>query len=116
MKIFGPCLAKYPKLINQFPKMVTNHDEETPISNKKINGMSHQHVIDFDLDGGNMEKDVLAPKREKDVPDASFPIVISDSDEEDAREQKSHIPFHEIALPRPVQSPALKMIVSFALL
>ncbi|XP_058744150.1 protein CHROMATIN REMODELING 35 [Vicia villosa] len=110
MKMFGPCLAKHPKLINQFPKVVTNHDEETPISNKKINGMSHQHVIDLDLDGGgNMEKDVLTPKREKDVSGASFPIVISDSDEEDDREQKSHLPFHEIALPRPVQSPALKM-------
>ncbi|CAI8607536.1 unnamed protein product [Vicia faba] len=109
MQIIGPCLAKHPKLINQFPKVVTNHHEETPISNKKMNGMSHQNVIDLDLDGEHMEKDVLAPKTEKDVPGTPSPIVIIDSDEEDDREQKSHLPFHEIALPRPVQSPALKM-------
>lgn len=108
---------KFPKLINQFPKVVTNHDEETPISvNKKMNGMSHQNVIDLDLDGGHMEKNVLAPKRENDVPGAPFPIVIIDSDEEDDMDQKSRLPFYEVALPRPVQSPALKVTVSFTLL
>ncbi|CAK8561038.1 unnamed protein product [Lathyrus sativus] len=108
--IVGPHIAKFPKLINQFPKVVTNHDEETPIlGNKKVNGMSHQNVIDLDLEGGHVEKNVLEPKRENDVPGASFPIVIIDSDEEDDMDQKSHLPFYEVALPRPVQSPALKM-------
>ncbi|MCI36808.1 transcriptional regulator ATRX, partial [Trifolium medium] len=65
--------------------------------------MSHQNVIDLD------EKDVLAPKGEKDVPTTPFPVVIIDSDDEDDMNQNSFLPFHEVVLPQPVPSPALRM-------
>ncbi|MCI14735.1 SNF2 domain-containing protein CLASSY 1-like [Trifolium medium] len=117
MQTLGPYFAKYPILINKFLKVATNHDEENHNpENKKVTGMSNQNVIDLDLDEGDIERDVLAPKREKNVPAAPFPVVIIDSDEEDDRDQKSFLPFHEVILPKPVQSLAIKTIVSFALL
>lgn len=100
----GPYFAKYPILVNQLLKVVTHHDEETPkLENQQVTGLTHQSVID--LEGEYTEKDVPA------VPNT---VVIIDSDEEDDRDKKSVIPFHEVVLPRKVApSPALKVIVSF---
>ncbi|KAL2986775.1 hypothetical protein AAZX31_12G225800 [Glycine max] len=99
MQIMGPYFAKYPILVNQLLKVVTHHDEETPkLENQQVTGLTHQSVID--LEGEYTEKDVPA------VPNT---VVIIDSDEEDDRDKKSVIPFHEVVLPRKVApSPALK--------
>ncbi|KAL2986769.1 hypothetical protein AAZX31_12G225800 [Glycine max] len=101
MQIMGPYFAKYPILVNQLLKVVTHHDEETPkLENQQVTGLTHQSVID--LEGEYTEKDVPA------VPNT---VVIIDSDEEDDRDKKSVIPFHEVVLPRKVApSPALKVI------
>ncbi|XP_045791762.1 protein CHROMATIN REMODELING 35-like [Trifolium pratense] len=111
MQTLGPYFAKYPILINKLLKVVSNHEEENHNpENKKVTGMSNHNVIDLDLDEGDIERDVLAPKREKNVPAAPFPVVIIDSDEEDDRDQTCFLPFHEVILPKPVQSPAIKRI------
>ncbi|TKY47886.1 SNF2 domain-containing protein CLASSY 3 [Spatholobus suberectus] len=101
MQILGPYFAKYPILVNQLSKVVMDHNEETPkLENQQVTGSKHQNFID--LEGEHTEKDVPA------VPN---PVVIIDSDEEDDRDQKSIVPFHEVVLPRLVApSPALKMI------
>ncbi|KAL5098024.1 hypothetical protein RYX36_002351 [Vicia faba] len=108
MQILGPYIPKYPRLANQLMKVVTDLDEKTRNSeNKKVTSMSHPNVMD--LDGGHIEKDALTPRREKDVP-AAPTVVIIDSDEEDDRDQKCFLPFQKVVLPKPDQSPALKMI------
>jgi len=105
MQVLGPYFAKYPTLIDRFLKVVTDQDEKSHHSDQNV----------IDLDDKQIQRDVGAPKREKDVPAAPCPVVIIDSDEEDDRDQKSFHAYHEVVLPKR-QSPALKMIVSFALL
>ncbi|KAK7314244.1 hypothetical protein VNO77_39458 [Canavalia gladiata] len=101
MQILAPYFAKYPVLVNQLLKVVTNHDEETPrLENQLHTGLTHQNVID-------LEEEHI----EKVVPVAPNPVVIIDSDEEDDRDYKSIVPFNEVVLPRLVTpSPVLKMI------
>ncbi|KAL2326434.1 hypothetical protein Fmac_025492 [Flemingia macrophylla] len=102
MQILGPYFAKYPVLVNQLLKVVTNHDEETPkLENQQVSDLTNQNVIY--LEGEHTKKD---------VPAAPNPVVIIDSDEEDDGNQKSVDPFHEVVLPMPIlvaPSPALKM-------
>lgn len=97
MQILGPYFAKYPTLVNQLLKVVTNQGEEThKLEIEQVTGLA-QNVVD--LEGERIKKDVPAA-----------PVVIIDSDDED---QKSDFPFREVVLPAPVRpSPALKMIVS----
>lgn len=125
MKVLGPYLAKYPKL-NQLIHAVIDRDEEILKSeDQQVTGLTHQNVIDLetpklevqqitgltlqnviDLEGENTEKDVHAAQ--------IHGLIHIDSDEEDDRDKKSVIPFHEVVLPRKVApSPALKVIVSF---
>ncbi|XP_020214228.1 protein CHROMATIN REMODELING 35 [Cajanus cajan] len=103
MQILGPYFAKYPVLVNQLLKVVTNNDEETPkLENQQVTGLTNQNVIY--LEGEHTKKD---------VPAAPNPVVIIDSDEEEDRDQKSVVPYHEVVLPMPrlvAPSPALKMI------
>ncbi|KAI5446311.1 Protein CHROMATIN REMODELING 35 [Lathyrus oleraceus] len=108
MQILSPYFSKYPRLANPLLKAVTNHDEETHNSeSKKVTSMSHENVMG--LERGHIEKDVLTPRKEMDVP-AAPTVVIIDSDEEDDRDQKYFLPFQKVVLPKPVQSPALKTI------
>lgn len=99
MQVLGPYFAKYPTLIDRFLKVVTDQDEKSHHSDQNV----------IDLDEEQIQRDVRAPKREKDVPAAPCPVVIIDSDEEDDRDQKSFHAYHEVVLPKR-QSPALKMI------
>ncbi|TKY68108.1 SNF2 domain-containing protein CLASSY isoform X1 [Spatholobus suberectus] len=102
MQILGHYFAKYPRLVNQSLKVVTNHNEETlKFEGQQVTGLTHQNVID--LEGEDTEKDLHA---------APNPVVIIDSDEEDDRDKKSIVPFREeVVLPRLVaMSPELKMI------
>ncbi|XP_061362190.1 protein CHROMATIN REMODELING 35-like isoform X2 [Gastrolobium bilobum] len=100
MQILGPYIAKYPTLVNQW-KAVLNHDEEAhKLENEQVTGLAHQNVIDL-----------VGEHFGKDAPAATFPVVIIDSDEEDDRDQKYFLPFHEVVLPKRVgQSPPVKMI------
>lgn len=106
MQILGPYFARYPRLVNQSLKVVMNPDEETHNKFENNEDTGSSNVIDLE------EKHI-----EKDVPAAPpLPVVILDSDEEDDRDHKSFLPFHEVVLPRPIQSPAIKTVVSFTLL
>ncbi|XP_020214224.1 protein CHROMATIN REMODELING 35 isoform X2 [Cajanus cajan] len=80
MQILGRYFAKYPRLVNQMLKVEMDHNEEAfKFENKKVAGLIHQNV-----------------ETEKGVDAAPYPIVIIDSDEEDDRDEKSIIPFHEV--------------------
>ncbi|XP_027354987.1 protein CHROMATIN REMODELING 35 [Abrus precatorius] len=102
MQILSPYFGKYPRLVSQLLKVVTNHDEGTP-KWVQVTGVSDeldQKVID--LEGEHIKKD---------VPAAPNPVVIIDSDEEDDNDKKSILSFHEVMLPTvAAPSPALKMI------
>lgn len=79
-------------------------DEEIPkLENQLVTVWTHQNVID--LEGEHTRKDLPATQNH---------VVIIDSDEEDDRDEKSMVPFHEVVLPKLVApSPALKILVSF---
>jgi hypothetical protein len=106
MQILGPYFAQHPSLINKYLKGVTDHEETHPLENIKVTGMSHQNVKNFDFDRRHIQKDVAAPKREKNVPAAPIPVF---------HQFVSLKPiFHRVLLPKR-ETPAIKMIVSFAL-
>ena len=107
MQILGPYFAPHPSLINKYLKGVTDHEETHPSENIEVTGMSHQNVINFDSDRRHIQKDVAAPKREKDVPAA--PILVFN------QVVWPKPIFHRVVLPKRIQTPAIKMIVSFAL-
>lgn len=101
MQILGPYFVKYPILVDQWEKAVMKLDEEIPkLENQLVTVWTHQNVID--LEGEHTRKDLPATQNH---------VVIIDSDEEDDRDEKSMVPFHEVVLPKLVApSPALKIL------
>jgi DNA repair and recombination RAD54-like protein len=108
VQVKDPFYAKYPRLLYRFSKVVTNCDEKAPkLENQQVTGLAYKDVI-------NLEEE----QSKKVAPAATAPstIVSIDSDEEDDRDKKSFIPFHQVVLSRTVApSPAIGMIVSFSL-
>ncbi|RDX93995.1 Protein CHROMATIN REMODELING 35, partial [Mucuna pruriens] len=141
MQILGPYFAKYPILVNQLWEVVSDHNEETPkFEDQQVTGLTDRNVIQLEggntdqqvtgltdqnvieLEGENIVQqvtglthqnviDLVGENTVKVVHAAPNPVVIIDSDEEDDRDKKSIVPFHEVVLPRLVAPPpALKMI------
>jgi len=78
---------------------------------------SHEVIIIDSDEEDDKDHDEEIPNLENEkVNGMSYQNVIIDSNGEDDRDQTSFLPFHEVVLPKPVQSPALEMIVSSALL
>ncbi|KAI4295486.1 hypothetical protein L6164_035529 [Bauhinia variegata] len=103
MQALSPYFAKYPRLLNVLLEAGVNQKEQPDnAENQHASGLAHLNVI-------NLEEDRVA----NDIPAASLPIVIIDSDEEDDGNQKQALPFQEVTLTKTVEQFSMMAIPEY---